>query len=268
VLLETGEHFIGEALHDSYYYGVDVNQASMDDINKFLSILRGDFINLDLLSSYNKEDLQKIINKGPNISPPSFKGIKLHPRDGDYDLGTFVDGYLEGKGKRVEFYWDVGLLTIYEGEFLNGNFTGKGKRTEIYQNGEVHTFEGGFLNGVPHGQTRNTISSGYTFEGLYINNSMKNGIITYPNGRQYKGTRLPTFGFIGEANFIDGKVQKGHFMSGALHGHGSEVFVDGVVFLGEWFNGERHGRGITVHQDGTRELQVWENGTLISSEPL
>jgi hypothetical protein len=156
----------------------------------------------------------------------------------------------------------------YSGQWKNGNFEGHG--TVIFgSDNKDHAYTGGFKNGELHGRgvytfpdgqvldgefnhdkiVRGThISSGWTFQGAFVNGKMHKGRLIEDDGTEFEGTfETPTKRF-GVFRY-NGDVLSGTFdLDGGweLNGYG-EMIVNSMpvkfTYKGQFRNGVRHGKG-------------------------
>lgn len=113
--------------------------------------------------------------------------------DGTLEEGFFVDGKLNGQGKRKSsFKEEVGF-------FQEGLFTGKGKKTTI---GGIEE-DGIFIDSILNGEGTRTYPDGMRESGTFVNGQLHG-----------KGTLY---------NKIEQLTDKGDFEHGRLHGIGTRV---------------------------------------------
>lgn len=185
---------------------------------------------------------------------------KWHAKNNkSYREGNFVDGLLEGEGKRFD---DAGKLIfeglykesdayfgkeylddgeMYEGEFKNRDWEGKGKS---YMNG-VLIYEGEYHKGERHG-----FGKLYSLLGvLEYQGDFKNGV---PDGIGilYKNS-IPIY---------NGGVKTDDQGIVWYHGYGKYTYPIGEVYEGEWVWGARHGKG-TLKGPWGEFTGFWNNGS-------
>ena len=97
----------------------------------------------------------------------------------------------------------------YIGEFRYGKYHGQGKLT--FKDGG--SIEGNWKDGLLHGHGKK-ILEGFVWEGEYEDNSIKKGILTWPDGKKYVG----------------------QFERGQPHGKGQFKCPNGSPLEGEWRN--------------------------------
>jgi hypothetical protein len=97
--------------------------------------------------------------------------------------GVFVSGVPQGKGELIETSLLSGSSTTV-GNFVNGKIEGKGKRT--YSNGNV--YEGEFLNDMPNGKGKLVRTDGAIYIGNFLSGKYSGyGVMTEANGSKYEG---------------------------------------------------------------------------------
>ena len=118
------------------------------------------------------------------------------------------------------------VTVTYEGDWSNGWATGQG--TWSIEGGTLRDrfYEGGFLNGQPHGR----------------------GTLTR-YGAVYEGERHST-------------VYEGEFRNGFRHGQGTHTWADGSRYEGGWHVGSPHGQGTHTFINGAVYEGEWRNGSL------
>ncbi len=152
-------------------------------------------------------------------------------------------------------------------------------------------YEGGVLNGVPHGKGKYTYNNGNVFEGEFVNGKrMGMGVLKvkdggelsgqFVNGRIHgKGKDILKSGDVyvgefkdGERNgkgtytFKSGSVYVGEFIDGKINGRGEFKYAIGDSYKGEFVNEKRHGYGVYTYKSGRKEEGLWENDKFIKVE--
>lgn len=166
---------------------------------------------------------------------PNGKGVYTY-RDGDRYEGGFENGKFHGIGRYTFRNGDV-----YEGDFVQGEMQGSGKLTLGSSSGETviegyfsawnysdrvsyYTkdgtyYEGGYHNGLPHGE----------------------GIARFVNGDSYRGSFTDgVFSGKGAYTFADGSVYEGVFENGKPHGFGRFTYYENGVetsVIGDFYYG-------------------------------
>lgn len=184
---------------------------------------------------------------------------------GKFDKGLRTEGMLTSAGKDYvgTFQSDIphgrGVLVDadkrYDGEWERGLFHGRG--TLIFRDGG--SYKGSFCDGKKQGEGTRVWVSGNRFEGLWQNDDMVEGTLTYAsspprhltatfkNGNAHgQGTET----WVGLCPFYrhspsttDCCRYRGNYENGKFHGFGELRCVDGRGYKGEWRCGERHGNG-------------------------
>lgn len=129
----------------------------------------------------------------------------------------------------------------YTGEFQNGKPHGHGKYK--FKDGGSH--EGEWKSGHRHGLGK-TIMKDYIWEGEYENNTIKKGVLTWPDGKKYVG----------------------EFKRSQPHGKGEITYVDGAKYIGEVEKGECHGKGKIMWANGSSIEGEWNKGILLVTGPV
>lgn len=108
-------------------------------------------------------------------------------------------------------------------------------------------YEGGYLNGQPHGK----------------------GKLYYTDGRIYTGDfKYSYFAGRGEMFFPDSSVYVGGFKRGLRSGIGVLKEADGDIFSGEWENDELHGKVEFTSHTGYRYKGKWHKGKPMDQQGL
>ncbi len=214
-------------------------------------------------------------------------------------VGSFVDGYMEGRGKLV------GPGYTYEGHLRRGNIDGHGKMTR----GDEFSYEGSFVQNRMQGHGKLTYQGGYAFEGEFKDDkidgkgrmSFGSGnvvegtfkefepqgpvVITYAAGGRYEG--------LAEGNMPHGEgvltrpdkaVVRGKFSYGQVEDQATITYADdavytgpaeyakaagegelrranGDVYRGRFQNDQFDGQGQLTRADGTVQAGYWRNGS-------
>ena len=126
--------------------------------------------------------------------------------DGNRYAGNWENSKLSGYGT---YTFASGI--VYTGNFSNGKYHGQG----VYTEPGKRKYSGNFIYGVFSGQgTLELYASDTTYEGIFQNNQLTEGKITYRNGRVYEG-----------------KIS--NFMA---NGPGKLTYPDGSTKTGDWSN--------------------------------
>lgn len=211
-----------------------------------------------------------------NNKPRGFGRLTM--RNGDYTVGWFKQGFINGKGKYVspgkyQYFGEFknstiegkGILTDYrdgsvmEGHFAAGVPAGSGKQT--LKDGTIYT--GNFLGGRWHGKGLLKISNGEIYDGGFFQGKFHGkGTYTFKNGDSYIGTfKHGKFGREGVYSFHSGAQYRGQFSSRAMHGLGEMVFQDGSSYKGGFSLNKPSGTA-TYNNGSAEEVQInCENGT-------
>ncbi|KAG6738227.1 hypothetical protein POTOM_057836 [Populus tomentosa] len=153
----------------------------------------------------------------------------------------------------------------------------------VLSNGGI--YNGGLVDGVPHGKGKYLWCDGCMYEGEWKRGKANGGgKFFWPSGATYKGQfklgRINGYGtFIG----VDGEVYSGNWMSDKKHGFSEKRYTNGDVYqglwkfnlqdgggkykwcngneyVGEWKHGVISGKGVLVWANGKRYERYWENG--------
>ncbi len=222
-------------------------------------------------------------------------GLKILPNGQRY-LGGLLNNRIEGQGKltdldgfECEGYFNNGVFVkgkvispnkfTYEGSIENGKFHGQG--TLIHADGSV--YQGNFDQGEYHGYGV-WKDQGQTFEGMFVNNFIVDGMLTYPDGTWYKGefrsqrpcgmgeqlladkkthffgswlNGLPLRGIL---TFPNGNTYSGEFLAGKPNGAGTLNYLNGDVYDGAFADGQSAGKGRLRYRDGRVYEGMFANG--------
>lgn len=164
---------------------------------------------------FNFENFDAVYEGEVKNNLPHGKGklIYSHDKKSKLEQMTFEGTFEEGEpitGKLCDMFG-----TIYEGEFTS--FTaddgrvldGRGKM--ISELGDEYF--GGWSAGEKNGHGKMEYADGRLFEGLWIDNSVSEGEMLFPDGTEYKGsfTQLTEKFDYGEILYPNGAYFKGYF---------------------------------------------------------
>ena len=77
-----------------------------------------------------------------------------------------------------------------------------------------------------------------SFEGNWVNDSMKEGKYVFASGAYYEGEfEKGMFNGKGKYSFVDGACYEGDWMDSKMHGNGKYIDSEGQKFEGQFFNG-------------------------------
>jgi len=105
------------------------------------------------------------------------EGTFIDKETGRMDYGMWEDGELNG-----EVIITYENLDVYEGNWENDTMNGYGEY--LYENGSE--YEGEWKDGKLNGEGVYIDDDGVKFEGTFEDNDIKDGILTYPDGREIK----------------------------------------------------------------------------------
>jgi len=159
---------------------------------------------------------------------------------------------------------------VYEGACPDGVASGQGKVVWKYmRRGQWRQsdYEGGFLQGRPHGEGVLNHDTGNRYEGSFINGEYDGfGIRTWSIGTIYKGQwREGRQQGPGLAIWPNGNIYDGEWREGKHDGRGIKIWHSGDYYEGEWQAGKPHGTGVFVTTDGARDEGDWKNGCWIGN---
>ena len=184
-----------------------------------------------------------IYTKISNVRNQSYEGDFIEGRKHGYGVYKYFNTRYEGGWK--EDNWD-GFGTEYDyrgrrlrqGNWLAGQFVGAGtldKATLSFSNGR---YEGGVLNGKPHGRGVMAYSNGMRYDGDWVNGVRKGkGNFTWPNGDRYEGE-----------------------FHNSIYGQGVYTWANGDRYEGEFVDDIRTGNGIVVMANGERIEKLYVDG--------
>ena len=140
-----------------------------------------------------------------------------------------------------------------EGDCENG--TG----TMVYSTG--HKFAGNFKEGMRHGEGVMLMPGKRKIVGLWQDNELVEGTITYSDGRTYTGQwQFRERSGQGTLTWSDGRKYSGEFKNDQRHGKGTLIYPDGRQYVGDFQFGERTGQGTLILPDGTKRVGEFKNG--------
>lgn len=103
------------------------------------------------------------------------------------------------------------------------------------------TYEGEYVNLLPHGKGKMTWTNGNTYEGTFVN-GIRTGTGTY--------------------RWANGNTYKGEFFNNQCHGHGKLIDANGRVTEGTWINDQRQ---LTPTEQQFSDASRKDDGLLMSS---
>lgn len=124
--------------------------------------------------------------------------------------------------------------------------------TECDLNGEG-TYYGPTNNGNPAGFGRAEMNDGTRIEGNWVNGTLSDGKIFYPNGDSYDGhIRDHKANGMGKAVTHEGNIYVGMFKDDEMSGEGLIQYANGGQYKGDFRNNIMHGRGTYTFQNRNR----------------
>ena len=152
-------------------------------------------------------------------------------------------------------------LIAYGDECVEGDCV-NGTGTMVYSTG--HKFTGGFKDGMRHGEGVMLMPGKRKLVGVWQDNEITEGTITYPDGRSYTGQwKFRERSGQGTLTWPDGRKYTGEFRHDQRHGKGTMIFPDGRKYVGDFQSGERTGQGTMTYPDGTKRVGEFKNGEFI-----
>ena len=151
--------------------------------------------------------------------------------------------------------WPISLLAdeCVEGDCVNG------QGTMVYSTG--HKFTEGFKEGMRHGKGVMMLPGGRKLVGVWEDNEIREGTVTYPDGSVYTGQwKFRERSGQGTITWPDGRKYTGEFKSGQRHGKGTMTYPDGRKYVGDFKFGERTGQGTMTYPDGRKYIGEFEGG--------
>ena len=129
------------------------------------------------------------------------------------------------------------VLVSLMGENLRGlreNSKNKIRSTDL-PDGQIYT--GNFANWTKFGEGNLTWRNGDVFQGIWTDNEVGNGTITYSDGTLYIGQWLGDKRHgKGEMRYTHGGKYVGHFSNGLKDGIGNYTWSDGAYYSGQFKN--------------------------------
>jgi hypothetical protein len=152
-------------------------------------------------------------------------------------------------------------LAAYPDECVQGDCA-NGTGTMIYSTG--HKFTGGFKEGLRHGEGVMLMPGGRKIVGIWQDNEITEGTITYSDGRTYTGQwKFRERSGQGTLTWSDGRKYAGEFKNDQRHGKGTLIYPDGRQYVGDFQFGERTGQGTLILPDGTKRVGEFKNGEFV-----
>lgn len=175
--------------------------------------------------------------------------------------------YKCGSVYKGEWHYNVregqGSLKLSSTEEYAGNFL-KGRRSGFgAMKGLNYSYTGEWENDKMHGYGKLVYPDGTIFQGRIENNQPVNGTYNLANGARYTGNILDGLYDSDGVLEIEGKICKGKWKHGKMHGMGEVNYSDGKIISGNFENGELHtGKLITCEYNYNGEFRDLEpNGT-------
>ena len=149
-------------------------------------------------------------------------------------------------------------LNLFADECIEGDCV-NGKGTMIYSTG--HKFTGNFRDGMRHGEGVLILPGDRKLVGVWVDNEIREGTITFPDGTSYTGQWMfRERNGQGTLTFPDGRKYIGEFKSGQRHGKGTIIYPDGRKYSGDFKFGERTGSGTMTYSDGRKYIGEFKDG--------
>jgi len=174
-----------------------------------------------------------------------------------YIEGTFKNGKLEGKGKRI----GIGDgSTDYEGYYVAGKPEGQGKL--VWK--DAGSYEGSFKDGKIEGRGKRIYKDGGIFEGEFRNGKFEGrGKLEFPNGNSIEGDfRDGKAEGQGKYSWKDGGFYVGAFRDGKFDGRGKKTDKNGNVYDGEFKGGKEEGNGTIAFSNGKVKAVQMRDGKI------
>lgn len=150
---------------------------------------------------------------------------------------------------------------LYEGGVLDGLPHGRGTLT-FYPGMQHKKYEGEWRKNEAHGRGILRFTNGDTFEGQWQEGLLHGQVVlTYANGARYEGGYAKGKKH-GRGSFRDpeGNMYVGDYVEGKRHGQGKYSNSNGDYYEGQWKDDQKHGRGTEATRDGNyRYSGEWEN---------
>lgn len=229
------------------------------------------------------KNYREIVNPDGSILRGEFKkGVIFNgsgvwvKKSGEVWEGTWVNGKMEGQGKRT---WKTG--TVYVGEFVNNRQHGQGKyisslgqvfegefkkderfKCKSYFIGEI---EGTWVSGDGEGQCELLNDDGTVLKGEFTEGKIYNGsgVMKYVNGTVLEGTWVDgCMEGKGKIIYSDKGVYVGELQRGLKQGHGIYTSQYGDLYEGEFCNNMRCGQGKNVTHENRIIEGTWKDGHL------
>jgi hypothetical protein len=162
--------------------------------------------------------------------------------------GPCVEGRGEGEGT-LDWFRDGQRVVRYSGRMEGGRTTGRGERTEYgtaWGLGQLIKYE-------------------IRYDGLWKDGVLLEGMVTFPDERQYRETWKLGEWANGVLTMPGGWQWEGQWHAGRLTGEGRAKGRQGE-FKGHWIDGVPQGAGVFVTLDGRRFEGTWKDGKPVDAE--
>jgi hypothetical protein len=156
-----------------------------------------------------------------------------------------------------------GSLKLSSTEEYSGNFS-KGRRSGFgTMKAMNYSYTGEWENDKMHGYGKLVYPDGIIFQGKFENNQPVNGTYNLANEARYTGNVRDGFYDSDGVLEAEGKICKGKWKLGKMHGKGEVNYSGGKIISGNFENGEMHtGKLITCEYNYNGEFRDLEpNGT-------
>jgi hypothetical protein len=149
-------------------------------------------------------------------------------------------------------------LAAYSDECVQGDCV-NGTGTMVFSTG--HKFTGGFKEGLRHGEGVLLMPGKRKIVGVWQDNEIIEGTITYPDGRTYSGQwKFRERSGQGTLTWPDGRKYTGEFKNDQRHGKGTLIYPDGRKYVGDFKYGERTGQGTMTYPNGSQYMGEFQDG--------
>ena len=146
---------------------------------------------------------------------------------------------------------------VYIGEMKKYKQHGYGKMT--YSDGT--SYEGQWQNGKCNGYGTLTITNDNLYNNIYWK---RNAINTHLLGAIVKGVWIDDNLKFGTITFMNGDCYEGELDDYNMVGHGTYTYTDNTTYTGMWKMNKRHNKGVLKFANGTTLDGKWNNDEFIS----
>jgi hypothetical protein len=126
------------------------------------------------------------------------------------------------------------------------------------------SYDGHWLDDLPHGKGLTFFENGDVFEGNYNRGKREGeGSMKYNDGGYYTGSWAnDNIHGRGSYRYLNGDSYDGDWRDGKPHGKGTHKYASKSVYEGSWVNGQCQGRGKMAFYNGNTYNGQWKNSKM------